>query len=348
MRFLSNFVAHLRNAWHAMAQEKILITGASGFIGSFIVEEALARGMEVWAAVRSTSSRQYIRDGRVNIIELDLSAPRQLELALKGRRFDYVVHAAGATKALRDDTFFAVNTVGTTNIVRALEATSPSLKRLVFISSLSVFGPVRESLPYSSIVDTDCPRPNTAYGMSKLQAERWLEGCARLPFTILRPTGVYGPREKDYMMMVDSIRHGVDVAVGYHRQDITFVYVRDVVQAVFASMKSEKTVGKAYFLTDGGVYTSRTFSDLIIKALRKRNVLRLRLPLFALRAVCALGSVYSKLTGRLTTLNSDHYRILAQRNWRCDITPAQRDFGYSPEWGLERGVAEVVSTMEGQ
>ena len=174
------------------------------------------------------------------------------------------------------------------------------------------------------------------------QLEEWLRKNAKMPFTILRPTGVYGPREKDYMMMADSIRRGIDVAVGYKRQDLTFVFVKDVAQAVFKAMKSAKTVGKAYFLSDGEVYSSRTFSDLIIAELGRKHVLRLTLPLWVLRAVCAVSDAYSHLTGRLSTLNNDHYNILKQRNWRCDITPATADFDYKPEWKLPDGVREML------
>lgn len=325
-----------------MVQEKILITGASGFIGSFIVEEALTRGMEVWAAVRGTSSLQYLQDARIHTIKLNLSDEKQLQEALKEHRFDYVVHAAGATKALDKETFFKVNTEGTINLVKALEATSPSIKRLVFMSSLSVFGPVCEEMPYREICESDTPQPNTAYGKSKIAAEKWLRDNAKIPFTILRPTGVYGPREKDYMMMADSIRKGMDMAVGFKRQEITFVFVKDVVQAVFKSMKSDKTVGKAYFLSDGEVYTSTDFSDLIMAELGKKHVLRMTFPLWVLRLVCAVSDCWMHATGKLSTLNNDHYNILKQRNWRCDITPAKRDFDYSPEWSLADGVKEML------
>ncbi len=325
-----------------MAQEKILVTGASGFIGSFIVEEALAQGMEVWAAVRGTSSLKYLHDERIRTIMLNLSDESQLLEALKNHQFDYAVHAAGATKALNKETFFKVNTQGTINLVKALEATSPSMKRLVFMSSLSVFGPICEQMPYREICETDTPKPNTAYGQSKIAAEKWLRENAKIPFTILRPTGVYGPREKDYMMMADSIRKGMDTAVGFQRQEITFVFVKDVVQAVFKSMKSDKTVGKAYFLSDGEVYTSTDFSDLIIAELGKKHVLRLTFPLWVLRLVCAVSDIWMHLTGKLSTLNNDHYNILKQRNWRCDITPAKRDFNYSPEWTLAAGVKEML------
>lgn len=325
-----------------MAKKNILITGATGFLGSFVVEEALRRDMEVWASVRQSSSLQYLRDERIHKIQLDLSSTEQMAGAFKGLHFDYVVHAAGATKALDRSTFYKVNAEGTKNLVNALKTTIPSLERFVFISSLSVFGPVNEDLPYREITDHDIPQPNTAYGMSKLTAEKWLREECPYPYTILRPTGIYGPREKDYMLMADSIRKGIDIAVGSQRQDLTFVYVTDVVQAVFLSLESAKSIGKSYFLSDGEVYTSRTFSDYIIEELEKKYVLRLTVPLGILKVVCAVSDLLMHITGKLSTLNNDHYNILKQRNWRCDITPAMSDLSYQPQVKLREGVHNML------
>ncbi|MBR5928580.1 MAG: SDR family NAD(P)-dependent oxidoreductase, partial [Prevotella sp.] len=102
--------------------ERVLITGASGFIGSFIVEEALQRGMEVWAAVRKSSSREWLQDERIHFIELNLSSEDDLKTQLKDHVFDYVVHAAGVTKCLKKEQFYKVNTEGTRHLVQALLA----------------------------------------------------------------------------------------------------------------------------------------------------------------------------------------------------------------------------------
>ena len=228
---------------------KILITGASGFIGSFIVEEALRRGFETWAAVRKSSSKEYLQDGRIHFIELNLSSKEQLVGQLRGKDFDYVVHAAGVTKCLDKRDFHRINTEGTRHLADALIETGMPLKRFVFVSSLSIFGAIREQQPYEEIRETDTPRPNTAYGQSKLAAEQYL-ATTSLPYIILRPTGVYGPREKDYYIMAKSIKQHSDFAVGYKRQDITFVYVDDVVQAVFLALDKGET-GRKYFLSDG-------------------------------------------------------------------------------------------------
>ena len=323
--------------------ERVLITGASGFIGSFIVEEALQRGMEVWAAVRKSSSREWLQDDRIHFIELNLSSENDLKNQLKDHVFDYVVHAAGVTKCLKKEQFYQVNTEGTRHLVHALLALQMPLKRFVYLSSLSIFGAIREELPYLPIREDDEPQPNTEYGKSKLVAEDILEAVAdKLPYVILRPTGVYGPREKDYFLMVKSIQSHTDFSVGFKRQDITFVYVKDVVQAVFLAMERGKS-GRCYFLSDGQVYQSSTFSDLIIRELGNPWCLRIKAPIWVLRVVTFFGEQVGRITGKISALNNDKYHILKQRNWQCDIQPAIDELGYQPQYQLERGVKETVA-----
>jgi nucleoside-diphosphate-sugar epimerase len=323
---------------------KILVTGASGFIGSFIVEEALRRGFETWAAMRRSSSKQFLADPRIHFIELDLDDQRQMEEQLRGKDFDYVVHAAGVTKCLDKQDFYRINTEGTKNLVRALLAVQMPLKKLVYISSLSVFGAIREQQPYEEIRESDTPHPNTEYGRSKLEAERWLTEsleCHELPYVILRPTGVYGPRERDYFLMAKSIKQHSDFAVGYQRQDITFVYVLDVVQAVFLACEKGQP-GRKYFLSDGEVYQSSTFSDLIRRELGNPWWIRVTAPIWVLRVITAIGDRIGHLTGKISALNNDKYHILRQRNWRCDITPAIKELGYRPQYTLEKGVPLTI------
>lgn len=326
--------------------KKILITGASGFIGSFLVEEALHRGFDTWAGVRASSSRKYLQEPGLHFLELDFAHADRLREQLKAYKetygaFDYVVHCAGVTKCIDSADFDRVNYGQTRVLVETLRALDMTPLQFAFISTLSVFGPVHEDT-YEPIRETDIPQPNTAYGRSKLKAERYLLGLEDFPCVIYRPTGVYGPRERDYFLMADSIKRHLDMSVGYRRQDLTFVYVRDVVQAVFLGIE-RGVVGRSYFLSDGQVYTSRTFSDLIRRELGNPLIIRLRCPLFLLKVVSLLAERWAALRKTTSTLNGDKYNIMKQRNWQCDITPAVRELGYHPAYDLERGVKETIA-----
>ena len=337
----------------------ILVTGASGFIGSYIVQEGLEKGFEVWAGMRKTSSQGYLQDARIKFAQLDLSNPDVLlgqlqnyKKELGGKGWDYVVHAAGATKCLHEKDFYRTNTDGTRHLIDALRAADMIPRRFVFVSSLSIYGAIREKpvrkpsedTPwiYSPILLSDTPKPNTAYGKSKLKAEEYLLRQKDFPFTILRPTGVYGPREKDYFMMAKSIRQHIDFAVGYKPQEITFVYMMDVVQAIYKCMESPAAEGKGYFLSDGEVYNSRRFSDLLQQNLGNPWVMHIKAPLWLLRIICWVSTRVSHITGKMNALNDDKFHILSQRNWQCDIEPAKRDFNYQPLWKLEKGVESTI------
>ncbi len=336
----------------------ILITGASGFIGSFLCEEGLKRGMNTWAGMREHSSRRWLQHEKLNFAFLDMTDADKLRQQLasykeKIGRWDIIVHAAGATKCLRREDFDLHNFQCTRNLVNTLDELGMLPEQFLYVSSLSVLGPIREETnadgSYNDMTADDLPQPNTAYGESKVKSEQFLtekriKSGGRFHYTIFRPTGVYGPREKDYFMMAKSIKQHIDFAVGYKRQVLTFVYVRDLVGAIFAAIgKNEVANGKAYLVSDGCNYSSRAFSDLIQKELGVKGVLHIKAPLWLLKAICTVSEAFSKLTHKASTLNGDKYRIMCQRNWQCDITPLRKDLGFVPEWQLERGVKECIN-----
>ena len=337
--FSCNFAGCNRNVSSFM---KILITGASGFIGSFVVEEALRQGMETWAAIRPSRSKRYLTDPRIHFLQLDFSSEAKLTEALAPHCFDYIVHAAGLTKSLHQEDFYKVNTEGTINLVKALINLQMPIHKFVYLSSLSIFGAIREQAPYQEINEHDHPKPNTIYGKSKLLAEQFICSVGNnFPYVILRPTGVYGPRERDYFMMAQSVKNHIDFSAGFKQQDITFVYVKDVVQAIFLTFNHGMN-GRKYFLTDGKVYSASDFSQLIRHALGNPWLLRVTVPLWVLHALTFVGEWIGHLTGKVSALNRDKYHILKQRNWRCNVEPAMDELGYHPHYPLERGVKETI------
>ena len=207
--------------------KSILITGAGGFIGGFLVEEALRRGYDTWAAVRSTTSREFLTDERIHFIELDYTDQDRLEETLcdhmgEWGKWDYVVHNLGVTKSTNYMDFEQVNYGYLKALTDAMQVTNMTPDVFLLMSSLSVMGPGDEKT-YQPFKSSDVPLPNTFYGVSKLKAETYLQSIEDFPYTIFRCTGVYGPRECDYYLMIKSIKRGFDFSVGFNKQMLTFI-----------------------------------------------------------------------------------------------------------------------------
>ena len=325
--------------------KKVIITGASGFIGSFLVEKALSLGWQVWAGVRKSSSREYLQDSRIEFIDLEFSNVNRLtgqlsDFVEKYGEIDYIIHNAGVTKCLNSDDFDKINFKYTANLIEAINTANISLGKFVLMSSLSAYG-IGDEVNYTPIKTVDIPNPNTAYGESKIKAERFLEEKAAFSYIIMRPTGVYGPREKDYFLMLKTVKSGLDVGAGFKSQHLTFIYVKDLVDAVYLALESSVR-NKGYFVADGDVYTDKEYTALVKKILGKKYVLSLKVPLSVLKVLSVISEEISKFTKKPSTLNRDKYKIMKQRNWECDITPLVQDLGFSPKYNLERGLRESV------
>ena len=118
--------------------------------------------------------------------------------------------------------------------------------------------------------------------------------------------------------------------------------MRDLVQAVYLAIE-HGVRQRAYFVSDGNVYSSRTFSDLIQKELGNPWVIHIKCPLFILKVVSLLAEFSARCLGKVSTLNADKYKIMKQRNWQCDISPLVEELGYRPEYPLDKGVKEIIA-----
>ena len=229
---------------------------------------------------------------------------------------------------------FRVNTIGARNLATAARKANA---KIIQLSTDDVFSGKTSPV----LTEFDVPDPDSVYGRSKLKAERMLAEVPGLNYVVLRPTGVYGPREKDYFLMAKSIKQHVDFAVGFKPQILTFIYVRDLVEAAFLALNRGKR-GAIYHLSDGRNYTSRSFSDLLQLELGVKRVVHIVAPLWVLRIVSFAADKIARAAKKTSTLNPDKCRIMKQRNWQCDITAARKELNYHPQWPLTRGVKEAV------
>ena len=326
--------------------KSILITGAGGFIGGFLVEEALNSGYETWAAVRSTTSHEFLQDERIHFIELDYSDQTNLENTLRQHltdhgKWDFIVHNLGVTKSTNYLDFEQVNYGYLKALTDALQVTEMIPEVFLLMSSLSVMGPGDER-DYQPFKSTDVPFPNTYYGVSKLKAETYLQSIEGFPYTIFRCTGVYGPREKDYYLMIKSIKRGFDFSVGFDKQMLTFIYVKDLVKAVMDALE-QGPLHKAYFISENKAYTQQEFRKIVCEELGKKFVIPVTCPLWVVKRVCAIAEWFGKVTLKASTLNRDKFKILKQRNWQCDTSEARNDFNFNPKYTLREGIREAIA-----
>ena len=325
--------------------KKLLIIGAGGFIGGFIARQGLQRGYDVTVAVRASTSRRYLDDSRLHFLILDYGDRQAIAEAMRnalpdGQRWDYVIHNLGATKCANFRDFDTINYRYLVNIVEALKAVDKVPNRFLFMSSLSAMGPVDEK-SYRPISNADSPHPNTRYGLSKMKAEDYLRYQSGIHYIIFRATGVYGPREKDYLMMIKSIDRHIDVGMGYRKQMLTFIYVDDLVGAMFDALAAS-VADKTYIIPEPRAYTQREFRSMVAEALGGRWVIPLKLPMWVVLAVSTVAEKLAAWRGKASTLNRDKYKIMKQRNWNCDVSEAQSDFGFHADFPLQRGIRATV------
>jgi nucleoside-diphosphate-sugar epimerase len=328
----------------------VLITGASGFIGSFLVEEGLKRDYTVYASVRKTSSIEYLKDPRINLLEIDFSSVESIKKTLescksKDLRFQYIIHNAGITKAARKEDYFRVNFINTQNFIQAMIQTDMIPEKFIYMSSLAAFGP-GEPETLNPVKLSDTPHPIELYGKSKLESEKYIQSLTTFPWVIFRPTGVYGPREKDYYVFFKTMNRGLETYIGNKKQILTFIYVKDLVRLIFDSLKFS-IVRKAYFVSDGKEYDTETFARITKKVLNKKTI-RIRVPSRIVKQVASGLEKFYGIWGAVPTLNKDKYNVLSSTNWRCETEPLQDDFGFIAEYDLERGIKETIDWYKTQ
>ncbi|MDE5959286.1 MAG: NAD(P)-dependent oxidoreductase [Muribaculaceae bacterium] len=323
------------------SRPRLLIVGAGGFIGGFIAAEALRRGFDTTVAVRASTSRSRLTDPSLKFLVLDYDDPAQMADAIaEHHRWDYVIYNLGATKCANFRDFNRINFEYLRSFATLLRESGRTPEKFIYMSSLSAVGPGDEK-GYAPITEQSLPCPDTRYGLSKIKAEQWLEISSGVPWIILRPTGVYGPHEQDYLMMIKSIDSHFDFGVGFRKQMLTFIYVEDLVEAMFAAL-DKAPVKRRYNISEPRAYTQAEFRAIVARLLGRKLVVPLRLPLWMVYVASAVAEKIAALRGKPSTLNRDKYNIMRQRNWTCSTEAATEDFGFVARTSLEDGLRKTI------
>ena len=309
----------------------VLITGASGFIGSRLRDALLASGSDVVAIRRPGSPPS--KAGRS--VQADYANVAELERVIAAEKPDYVLHVAGVTKGTSYEDFRLGNVMPTRNLLGALHRQHPDTKRFVLVSSLTSYGPSATSAPHR---EADPRRPIEYYGRSKLEAEEVVEEeSGGIPWTILRPSGVYGPGDVDYFNLFKSAMRGWNVFFGNRNRCMSIIYVDDCVRGTLMAARNENSVGKGYFLTNDEQVTWEQFQSEVLQVVDRR-VRTLDLPEQLVSIAALGGELASRIDRKPRLFNLQKAKMGAQQAWTCVGGAARTDFGFSADVDLVEGI----------
>ncbi len=318
-------------------KERVLITGASGFVGHQLIEHALKNGFEVFAAVRKTSDINHLKHLDIQYCYPDFNNIDALITELEQKQYSYIIHAAGVTAAKTQQDYNKINADYTYNLALAATKAAIKIKKFVFLSSLAALGPLNDVTDI--LHDDSPPKPVTAYGHSKLLAEQKLAALPALPLIILRPTAVYGPRDKDIFIILKKISQGLEPYIGTTQQQLSFIYVNDLAQITIKALKANVT-RKSYNVSDGKIYSRYDMADFT-KQILNRKTFKIHIPLFIIRVLAGFLEKIYAYSSKTPALNIEKLNELNAINWICDITNIQADLNFSPQYDLKTGLKQT-------
>ncbi|MBI3189813.1 MAG: NAD-dependent epimerase/dehydratase family protein [Ignavibacteriales bacterium] len=316
---------------------KVLITGATGFIGSHLTESLHEKGYQLRCLIRKTSSLEWLKHLPIEYVYGDLFDEKVLQSVVQD--VDYVYHLAGITKAKTKEEYFRGNHLATKNLLRAVLKFNPNVKRFVHISSQAAVGPSLNG----KAVDEQTPfHPITTYGISKMEAEKeCLQLMNKLPITITRPPAVYGPRDKDVFEFFNTMNKGLQPMIGFGKKYVSLVHVKSLVDGIILAGEHPKGVGQTYFISSEQFYHWKEIGELTASIMQKK-VFRLKVPIWGVYVIGLFAEIFSKFSSKPALLNLEKVKDIIQDAWTCDISKAMNEVGYRESISLGKGIRETV------
>lgn len=319
---------------------KILLTGGTGFIGSRVAEKLLESGYQVRCMIRKTSNLRWLDGKNYELVEGSLSDKVSLINAAKD--VDYVYHIAGNTSAKNLDEYMKGNCQGTINLLEAVLQAAPNLQRFLYVSSQTAAGP---SLEANNPVTVDSPmHPLTDYGRSKKAAEEAVHSYSeKIPFTIVRPPAVYGPRDTEIFSIFQIVNTGIIPFIGFNDKLLSLVHIEDLADGIIAAAESRNTLGKTYFVSSEEIYNWKDVYMQMKTALGKKHTLSIHLPHFSVKVAGGVSGFLGSFGSKPPVFNYQKAIDFTQAYWTCSVKSAMKDFGYRQKVSLKDGIASTVA-----
>lgn len=316
---------------------RVFLTGATGFVGSHVVDRLLEAGHEPVCLVRATSNVERLKKAGVETFVGQLDDVGAMREVVQG--VDALIHAAGVVKVRKFGDFQRLNADASGALAALAREVNPQLRRFVYVSSLSAQGPSEGPRPRPEGM---APAPVSHYGRSKLGGEtQILEAAGSIPVTIFRPPPVYGPRDHEMLAAFKMAKYGVAPVYGKGSGYLSVVFVKDLATAIVQSLQVKHPAGAVFTIDDGEVHTWKSLTSDIGKAMDK-HPRHIRVPGVAFHAAGHVSEAIGRLARRPMIFNSDKVAEMSQQSWVCGHEKLSELLGWTPQWPLERGARHTA------
>ncbi|MBN1638496.1 MAG: NAD(P)-dependent oxidoreductase [Ignavibacteriales bacterium] len=314
-----------------------VVTGATGFVGSHIVDRLIGKGHIVKCIVRKTSNLRWLKDKPVEIIDYGLNNKEDLVNVLQDA--DYLFHSAGVVKAKDEKGYFEGNVTTTKNLLELCSEVCPKIKRITVISSQTACGPSTNNIPCD---ENTIPHPITTYGRSKLQQEKVAQYFMnKLPITIIRPPAIFGERDTEIYLVFKTYKAGLFSLIGFNKKLLSIVHIADLIDGIDLATFSERGAGQIYFISSEKFYTWKEIKSAMKQGFN-RNAITIRLPHLIVFSVAAIAELFSKFSSKPATFNLEKARDWVQKHWTCSVNKAVSELGYKQKVSLEEGMERTI------
>lgn len=322
---------------------KAFVTGATGFVGSHLVDLLLENGFEVSCLKRKTSSLKWLEGKEVKFFEGDLYSNNVLEEALKD--VDYVFHIAGLVKAKNKEEFERGNNLATRNLIEITARVNPNIKKFIHLSSLAVCGPNPGNKP---LTEDYIPKPITTYGRTKREAEKEvLKFRDKIPVVILRPPAIYGPRDTEIFVYFKTFASGLNSIIGFDDKYLSILHVKDVVSAIYLAAVKETKSGDIFFISSDREYNWDDIGKVTSKAMNKKAI-KLRIPHAVVYTVGAITDIIYKFSKSAPTLNLEKCKDITRSGWFASNLKSKKLLGFRESFTLEEGFKDTYEWYKKQ
>ena len=314
---------------------KAIVTGSNGFVGSNLVRALLSKDYDVTCLVRKTSNIKSLENLPIKFAYGDCNNIESLRKACEGQ--DYVFHLAAKVKEKSKKRYFEVNLDGTKNLLTAIN--NLNIKKFIFLSSQAAAGPSASRIPKT---EEGPENPVSYYGKSKLAAEEYIKKNTKIPWTIIRPSSVFGPYDRDFYIYFKIVKKGIAPLAGLSEKYISLIYIEDLSNLIIKAAINPKANYQTFFACDGNIYSWNDFINTLQNILDKK-LIRIKIPIIFAYKLALFNECTKYFRKQQATLNFQKVKEMKVKYWLCSSEKAKNLLDFSPKFTLSKALQKTYN-----